>query len=97
MRQAGLPQHLALWMVLSCIVLFAAAVLAAGAASDRGVGRLRASMAVFGLAGKWAVIVRVSMVGSDQSCTWWHMVRRICMIVALGGSTFTKQHSICCG
>jgi hypothetical protein len=62
MRQAGLPQHLALWMVLSCIALFAAAVAAAGAASDRGVGRLRASMVVCGIAGKCAVGVCASWI-----------------------------------
>jgi hypothetical protein len=52
MRQAGLPQHVTLWMLLSSVGLFAAAVLAAGAASDRGLGRLRATMVVCGIAGE---------------------------------------------
>jgi hypothetical protein len=52
MRQAGLPQHLALWMVLSSVVLFAGAVMAAGAASDKGMGRLKATILVCGIAGK---------------------------------------------
>ncbi|KAF6257270.1 major facilitator superfamily domain-containing protein [Scenedesmus sp. NREL 46B-D3] len=92
MRQAGLPQHLALWMVLSSVALFAAAVLAAGAASDRGVGRLRATTAVCGTAVAWSIPSFIALSTSSLAACWLVQAATL----TLAGCAAGMLPAICC-
>uniref|UniRef100_A0A383WEF0 Major facilitator superfamily (MFS) profile domain-containing protein n=1 Tax=Tetradesmus obliquus TaxID=3088 RepID=A0A383WEF0_TETOB len=92
LRQAGLPQALVLWMLLSSIALFAAAVLAAGAASDRGVGRLRATMAVCGIAAMSSIPMFIALSSKSLAACWLSQAATL----ALAGAAAGMLPAVCC-